>query len=126
MATIDIGGLYSNGRFAMIDDKNVEMANVCKWHYDIKGQCAVGRVNGIVVKLQRYIMGITDRNMLVLFRDGNNMNCVESNLEIVSKREYQQKTMNARKANGTLVTRGEAQKIKKRIYEREERKDWLW
>ncbi len=82
--------LDNQGLFAMVDDSDFEWLNQWNWYAFRKSNtCYVHRneYDGIarkVIKMHRFILGITDPNILGDHIDGNGLNCQRNNLRIAT------------------------------------------
>lgn len=73
----------SNNKYALVDDHNYEWLNSFKWSYGDRGYAVRGNyANGNKrMRMHREIMKPKDHEVVV-FLDGNRLNCTESNMAI--------------------------------------------
>lgn len=68
--------------FAQVDDADFDWLNQYNWcaHKEESGWYAVGKVDGKLVRMHRFILGITDPDILVDHTDHNGLNCQRNNI----------------------------------------------
>ena len=89
----------TQGKFALVDDKDFERVNQYKWHtyYGGNGRWyAAGRINGEKISMHRFILGLKKGGGWITDHiDDNGLNNQENNLR---KCTAQQNRVNARKS----------------------------
>lgn len=102
IAYIDIYDLLGNVvTKAIIDTEDIDKVKDIKWHSTKPNGIIVTMINNRVTPLGRYILGISDTDIMVYYRDHNLLNNCKNNLIIGD-----QYTMHANRSSGFLKFKG--------------------
>ena len=76
----------THGKSALVDDEDFERVNKYKWYPNTRKNTfyAYGRINGVVIHMHRFILGLTKREEQVDHENHNGLDNRRCNLNIVS------------------------------------------
>ncbi|MGL4873322.1 MAG: hypothetical protein ACRC30_01560, partial [Clostridium sp.] len=69
-----------------IDTEDIEKIKNIKWHYQKNKDSAYigGRVDGKLIRLHRYLLGVTDTSLIIDHKDRNTLNNCRENLRFAN------------------------------------------
>lgn len=94
--------LTKNGKRAYIvlmDDKTFNKANTLKVYADKDGYLYFTDNNGERISFARFLTKTTDQDLVVSFKDGNHLNYLPENLEVITKGQRGAKNLHGERRN---------------------------
>jgi hypothetical protein len=82
MLEIRLNGANAGGKFAKVSSQDYESVKRHSWYY--REGYALTKVRGKEIRMHRFVMNVTDPNLIVDHKDRDRLNNTRENLRVVS------------------------------------------
>jgi len=81
MLQIQLNGINGAGKYALVSPEDYPLLMKHSWYY--REGYALAKINGREIRMHRFIMNVTEPNLIVDHKDRNRLNNTRENLRVI-------------------------------------------